>query len=547
MTAAAAQSACEAVPVGEEVTLRTAESGGACLDGCPAVGHIEVHLEHPVSAKLLTLEPIVLVQHGAEVPVTVKLDSKLGIIRVLVDQPLDGSAPYQLQLGPSIQAAMKPNGHLWITPGDPDCDEAWEFQVDEDQDGIPDCSEKVGAYHFGMPLHYWGARVDQTDVFVEVRHMADQPNVSRPWMQPWPQALDKVRQVFADHGVAVHFDVGDLYEQPGHPGWVDGEDWSGVFNLNGDDHQVDYAGNVPWVTPAAQCQTEGPCANGTGWDTWTNDNFLTNYVSMMMPGRERSFYYVLFARRADDGGSGKAHRGGGNAIITLGQSPSFAIQATTNPRNLPADAQEQRNKIINYQASVLMHEMGHMFGLGEGGDTQLEAKPNYFSVMSYVYMFTGLPQNTHDLQQRYANYRSQHLSGWPLHLDECPTIYLSQLENGPLGDPEQFHIGYSNGTASLLWEANLVEQAGIDSTPWGPSGPLDFNCNGATNDLLGPFHITGRGWYTDEKVCGESVHRDDDRVTDHDDWGKLRLYHRERFLSGDWPNAGLPFVCPFPG
>ena len=92
-----------------------------------------------------------------------------------------------------------------------------------------------------------------------------------------------------------------------------------------------------------------------------------------------------------------------------------------------------------------------------------------------------------------------------------------------------------------------VEQAGIDSTPWGPSGPLDFNCNGATNDLLGPFHITGRGWYTDEKVCGESVHRDDDRVTDHDDWGKLRLYHRERFLSGDWPNAGLPFVCPFPG
>jgi hypothetical protein len=490
---------------------------------------------------------ILLMQNGSLVDIDVIPDASIAAIDIVPDTPLDPAAPYELLMAPPIERAMVPYGPLWITAGDPDCNTSLELQVDADEDGIPDCHEKSGTYHWGMPLHYWGAAPNQVDVFVEVRYLRDQLNTPRPWMRPWPQALDKVRDEFLANGYVVHFDVGDLYEGNTYDGYEQGVDWSGEFNLNDDDHGFDFAANIDWVTPEPACDTVvSPCVDDAdGWeDGWTANNFLTTYASAMMKGRDRSFYFVLFANSADSNASGRAHAGGRNAIITLGQFGSFVIQQLQDPNaahNVPANATEQRNKIINSQAAVLMHEMGHMFGFREGGDLQLQGKPNYMSSMSYAHMFTGLPQSTAELQIRHQNYQSYYMMN-----ADCGPVSLSTLTHGPLGDPSQFHIGYSDGNASTLDESSLDESDGIGMAPWGVSGAVNWNCDGESDDVLTSYNITGEGFYLDIQPCGAESTEIDEEVTDHDDWGNLELYHRTHFLSGEWPNAGLPFECAFP-
>ena len=41
-------------------------------------------------------------------------------------------------------------------------------------------------------------------------------------------------------------------------------------------------------------------------------------------------------------------------------------------------------------ASTTMHELGHTFGLGHGGDALPNCKPNYLSVMNYMFQLGGL-------------------------------------------------------------------------------------------------------------------------------------------------------------
>ncbi len=41
-------------------------------------------------------------------------------------------------------------------------------------------------------------------------------------------------------------------------------------------------------------------------------------------------------------------------------------------------------------ASTTMHELGHTFGLGHGGDALPNCKPNYLSVMNYLFQLGGL-------------------------------------------------------------------------------------------------------------------------------------------------------------
>lgn len=55
-------------------------------------------------------------------------------------------------------------------------------------------------------------------------------------------------------------------------------------------------------------------------------------------------------------------------------------------------------------AGTIMHELGHTLGLGHGGDDGVIYKPNYLSVMNYLYQFTGLVASNRNAQINYSEY-----------------------------------------------------------------------------------------------------------------------------------------------
>jgi uncharacterized repeat protein (TIGR01451 family) len=134
---------------------------------------------------------------------------------------------------------------------------------------------------------------------------------------------------------------------------------------------------------------------------------------------------------------------------------------------------------VREQAGTIMHELGHALGLGHGGDSIVNFKPNYLSVMNYAFDPSGiidpnLPNNNVDFK---------------LPLDGVPETRM--------------RLDYSRAALGALTETALNENAGIgdgtDVTQWfdtdgrlrtGPGNkPLNWNGNtmpGTGADIIDP-------------------------------------------------------------
>ncbi|MDH5753409.1 MAG: lamin tail domain-containing protein, partial [Deltaproteobacteria bacterium] len=69
--------------------------------------------------------------------------------------------------------------------------------LDEDQDGIPDCSEEPGSTFAGLPLYDWGARTGQRDVFIHLNYMQS----TDEGLIPRRESLAKINSAFASRGI----------------------------------------------------------------------------------------------------------------------------------------------------------------------------------------------------------------------------------------------------------------------------------------------------------------------------------------------------------
>ncbi len=88
--------------------------------------------------------------------------------------------------------------------------------------------------------------------------------------------------------------------------------------------------------------------------------------------RNGYFHYVLLPHNYDtnSGSSGQAEIDGDDLIVSL--------QCYLSTENV---------------ANTIMHELGHNLNLRHGGDENLNYKPNYNSVMNYIYQFPGINNN----------------------------------------------------------------------------------------------------------------------------------------------------------
>lgn len=301
--------------------------------------------------------------------------------------------------------------------------------TDADADGIPDCSEVSGSTYAGLNLYAMGARTGQKDVFIEVDYM----DSTDPGVIPQRAALDKVKAAFAAKGYKLHFDVGDLFHQ------ADG--------INEAYHDL---GNASAKVPFAQGIELGAAGDKA--------NFYTYKAGHMDIRRRNIFYYMLFAysRNADGsaGSSGVAEVNGNDSIVALGNW------------GLVTDS----NRLINYQASTLMHEWGHNLGLLHGGNDNVNYKPNYYSIMNYHYQLSGLPTLNNNPGDRYYLYRRNNYG-------DCSLITsVSQLTNNY--NSATFKMDFADGAGTAIAEGTISESAGLNRPG---SSSIDYNCNGSIN------------------------------------------------------------------
>jgi hypothetical protein len=346
--------------------------------------------------------------------------------------------------------------------------------IDNDKDGIPDSAEVQGGTYVGVDVHAMGARLAQKDVFVELDRMKSTDAA----VIPRREALDKLVAVYAKRGISVHFDAGDLFSASFNPA---------AYNLGG--------GN------------EVPFAKGIGLapqDEGLADLYAIKAANMTS-ARRAFFYYQLFAwsQQADGSGgsSGIGELPGNDSIITLG---GFGLKTSSAL---------QTNLVVNYQAATMMHELGHNLGLRHGGADQINRKPNYVSVMNYLYSPLGLPTIGNVEGDRYDIY------------ERCSVFSVAQLTNAPTGDVSKFVLDYSDGLSEDINEGALVEKSGLGRNN---SVDVDYNCNGKVDSAY------SRDLNDDGNMS---------LLADHDDWASLSFTF-QRTSAGNENGAALLFLNP---
>jgi hypothetical protein len=321
-----------------------------------------------------------------------------------------------------------------------------DCKVDEDKDGIPDCAEAQGRTFAGEDYFAYGARPSKLDLFVEFDQMktTDSMNLLRR------EAIEITARMFATKNIAFHGDVGARFDPA--PG------------INSAAHDLGGGNEVPFVQK-----------------TKFDDIYLAKASNMRLR-RWNVFHYFLVAAEAFTGENGIAELGGNDGALYFGV---YKILGFTPDDTGPFFANEH--------AMVLAHEFGHNLGLNHGGDEGMPFKPNYPSIMNYLWRSALPPVASEPLWFASEN------CGKPM-----------PAENNPYTTPiAQFVMNFSEGKRANLNEAALTD------------GPIDYNCN-AVNDSNYSFDVSKDG------VIGT--------LRDFNDWGNLKPLFYDRHYP--FPFAG---------
>ena len=308
---------------------------------------------------------------------------------------------------------------------------------DADNDGLLDIwesstSEIKDPTGQALPrLQQMGASAQHKDVFVEIGYLKTNGTViygtgaeakEKPAHSHFPplDALKQVALAFKDspvtnpdnvQGVNVHFDVGNTYQRdptdPVNPNGVPSYILPAGLALGGRSVSEtaacpgpgDTIVECPQIPSPGRYVMPGQYPNYPGTVGWkTGFRFYRDEILGFSRARKDIFRYALFvhalgipkeeneflpgtttpnpAFHIPRTNTGVADWAGGDHLVAMG--------AFDDSDGLPVGTPFM-------QASTLMHEWGHNFGRRHGGDLfELNCKPQYFSVMNYMYQLRGL-------------------------------------------------------------------------------------------------------------------------------------------------------------
>ena len=409
-------------------------------------------------------------------------------------------------------------------------------------DGLPDAYEAEGVTYYGMNLYSMGARADQVDLFVHVLTMdLDTIESNDEGMKLQKAALDKVVAAFLEEGIHVHFDTGPvncLYD--GDSLITSTEYTNSGYDLGSGcaTHVVDeYDGSSKPGISLSSSTNDSSYDDGKflfvdelrEGETFFETNELIGIDDTGGENRNYVFYLLAFgdSQREDGegGSSGLAWLGGRDFLVALG-GWDFQFTPSAQQTAIGITADDLKNYCANKQASTIMHEFGHNLGLRHGGGEDLNYKPNYVSIMNYLYQMEGLPDIGNREGDRYyydrmweAYSNGQDHTGWLDLMDQTHfNGYSYSLEydfnNGPFSD--DFEMSFSHGYGGPKDETNIYETTGLRQSG---SDSVDFNGDGSIEDgvseNINPSY--------DESYA---VHYD------YDDWANLEYYYAENAGGG---------------
>jgi hypothetical protein len=258
------------------------------------------------------------------------------------------------------------------------------------------------------------------------------------------EALDITARMFATKNIAFHADVGARFDP------------------------------APGINPAAYDLGGGnevPFVQKTKFD-----DMLPIKANNARLRRWNVFHYFLIAAESVTGENGVAEFGGNDGVLFFGVYKTLGFKPD-----------ETGPFFANEHALVFAHELGHNLGLDHGGDEAMNFKPNYPSIMNYLWRSTLPPAATEPAWFGYAR------CGKP----------MMPPENNPYTTPvAQFQLNYSEGKRATLNEAALTELL------------VDYNCNGAIDAASYALDISKDG------AIGV--------LHDFDDWSNLKPLFYDR-------------------
>ncbi|MGM0601122.1 MAG: Ig-like domain-containing protein, partial [Candidatus Rifleibacteriota bacterium] len=347
--------------------------------------------------------------------------------------------------------------------------------TDADGDGIPDDNEAEGKTYCGLPYYDWGARSGQKDIFVHIDYMNPDDAPKPLAVTPRQAALQRIVTAFENRGIAIHFDVGNIF----------GTSVSD-YCLENKSHSVTYT----------ELLDLSPSSGAGSAYYYKAQNFPISRLPI--------FHYCLMGYKPNGSFSGLGEIDGNDFIITLGNA------------NFETSSQEQINYMNFSHAATIMHELGHNLGLEHGGDVETNYKPNYVSIMNYMYSNYGLPATGNSQEgDRYYYYRFSSVDGsadTSNFNQYFPQGWWIDLHNDPYEG--QGTMDYSDGSGGSLDERSLNESDGLNRSG---SAPVDFNGNGSTSDSSFAFDLNNDG--TNEVI------------SDYNDWTAISA-NFSKYISG---------------